>query len=301
MRQGATQTTRRSCLARDHAPVTGRPERTSPLSSTAWHGAIGGLIENSERPDLPARLVDALATLAPIEDAAVFVYPGRSRPTHVFDTFDSAVARKGVHNYAASTYFVNPFYRACLNGLAEGVYRIRDLAPSIHFQSDYPERYRICWRASEEIGFVTENWPEGLQEIDICVRLGPEIFVELGIYRRLAAGGFSEEELERLRIARPVVSALFRRYWLARQNRETRCPTPERRVDDALVNFGRSVLTEREREVARMILRGHSSESIAFNLGISLGTVKTHRRNAYAKLDISSQSELMALFLEDLE
>ena len=55
--------------------------------------------------------------------------------------------------------------------------------------------------------------------------------------------------------------------------------------------------TEREREITQLILRGHSSQSIAFNLGISLGTVKTHRKNAYAKLGISSQSELLSLFL----
>ena len=45
-------------------------------------------------------------------------------------------------------------------------------------------------------------------------------------------------------------------------------------------------------------LRGHSSESIGFNLGISLGTVKTHRKNAYAKLGVTSQSELLSVFLE---
>ena len=57
----------------------------------------------------------------------------------------------------------------------------------------------------------------------------------------------------------------------------------------------------REGEGARMSLHGHSSESICFNLGISLGTVKTHRKNAYAKLGISSQSELLSLFLQSLQ
>jgi DNA-binding CsgD family transcriptional regulator len=60
-------------------------------------------------------------------------------------------------------------------------------------------------------------------------------------------------------------------------------------------------LSDREREVTQLILRGHSSQSICFNLGISLGTVKTHRKNAYAKLNISSQSELLSLFLQSLQ
>ena len=301
MSQGSLQARRPTRVTRDYAPVTMRPAQALPLSSPAWHGAIGGLIENSEHGDLPARLVNALALLAPIEDAAVFVYPGRSRPMYLFDTFDSADAKKGVRNYVDNTYFVNPFYGACLNGLAEGVYRIRDLAPNIHLQSDCRKWYRICWRASEELGYVTESWPEGLQEVDICVRLDPETFVEFGVYRRLAAGGFSDDDIVRLQIALPVVGALLRRYWSVRHGGEARVRALDRRVVDAFANFGSSMLTDREREVVRMILRGHSSESIGCNLGISIGTVKTHRKNAYAKLDISSQSELMALFLESLE
>jgi DNA-binding CsgD family transcriptional regulator len=35
-------------------------------------------------------------------------------------------------------------------------------------------------------------------------------------------------------------------------------------------------------------------------LGISSGTVRIHRRNIYAKLGISSQGELFALFIETL-
>ena len=42
----------------------------------------------------------------------------------------------------------------------------------------------------------------------------------------------------------------------------------------------------------------HSSDSIARSLGIAVGTVRIHRRNVYAKLQISSQQELVAIFLK---
>lgn len=58
--------------------------------------------------------------------------------------------------------------------------------------------------------------------------------------------------------------------------------------------------TVREQAVARLILRGHSTVSIAETLGISQATVKIHRRNLYAKLNISSQSELCSLFIDVL-
>ncbi len=48
------------------------------------------------------------------------------------------------------------------------------------------------------------------------------------------------------------------------------------------------------------MLRGHSSESISRRFGIYTGTVKIHRKNIYAKLGISSQSELFSRFISYL-
>ncbi|MOA65232.1 Transcriptional regulatory protein UhpA [compost metagenome] len=58
------------------------------------------------------------------------------------------------------------------------------------------------------------------------------------------------------------------------------------------------MLTEREREVAHMVLRGHSVKSTASQMSISPETVRMHRKNLYLKLNIGSQSELFALFIE---
>ncbi|MNP83256.1 Response regulator protein TodT [compost metagenome] len=64
--------------------------------------------------------------------------------------------------------------------------------------------------------------------------------------------------------------------------------------------FKCDALSPREHQVARMILKGHSSMSISLNLDIALPTVKTHRKNIYAKLGIATQSELMGLFLDGI-
>lgn len=51
-------------------------------------------------------------------------------------------------------------------GLASGVYRIRDPAPDVFFQSEYYNDDRIKVTSRGEIGYVTRDWPEGLAEID---------------------------------------------------------------------------------------------------------------------------------------
>ena len=58
-----------------------------------------------------------------------------------------------------------------------------------------------------------------------------------------------------------------------------------------------SALTERETQVAVLLLAGHSTKSIAARLSISPETVKVHRRNLYEKLAVSSQAEIFALFM----
>jgi DNA-binding CsgD family transcriptional regulator len=266
-----------------------------------WNRELGALVDNMEAADLPERLVRALTSLVPFELAAAFVYRGRSRPLNIYDNFELADAKKGIAAYVENTYVLNPFYQASQKGLADGVYRIRDLAPDAFFESEYYKTYRVLPDHSEEIGYITEDWPESLEEIDIAITLESDVICELSLYRSLRDRSFTDDELARLSLVIPVIAALLRRYWAWFGASKLEASPPDHRIEQIFASFGAEVLTEREREVTQLILRGHSSESIGFNLGISLGTVKTHRKNAYAKLGISSQSELLSLFLQSFQ
>jgi len=280
----------------------GDHKRAGAIASTAdWYRALGALIDHTQAEDLPGRLVRALAQMVPFELAAVFVYCGRSRPVNVYDNFELADAKKGIAAYVENTYVLNPVYQASLRGIPDGVYRIRDLAPDDFYAGGTHNAYRVLPRATEEIGYITEHWPTGLEEIDITLTLVPKVVAEISIYRSRRRRGFDDGELARVSAAIPLIRGLLRKYWSAFGTAGNRAAPPDTRVDEAFANFGAAVLTGRECEVAQLILRGHSSESICFNLGISLGTVKTHRKNAYAKLEISSQSELLSLFLRSLQ
>lgn len=65
-------------------------------------------------------------------------------------------------------------------------------------------------------------------------------------------------------------------------------------VIDRVLNMASAFvgLTPRERVVCLGILTGYTSESIGFNLGISINSVLTYRKRLYDKLGISSQNEL---------
>jgi DNA-binding NarL/FixJ family response regulator len=56
---------------------------------------------------------------------------------------------------------------------------------------------------------------------------------------------------------------------------------------------GVSPLTAREREVVRLLARGHGNKEVAAALGISVKTVESHRANIMRKLEIRSVVDLV--------
>ncbi|WP_066635946.1 helix-turn-helix transcriptional regulator [Bordetella sp. H567] len=278
-------------------------------------------------------LFAALASLVPFEMVSVLVYPGRGRPVALYDDFREAAYRQGLDNYLRHSYVLNPCYQAYLGGLRSGVIRIRDLVsagggrsaglavaggragPTAEGPTTVPtggspadDLMRVPGAApgvpvavseQEEIGYVTLGWPPHREEVLVMAPLPDDAAAEIGLLRPRASGGFSEPHIDCLRELHPVITAVIRRYWTGLSG--AAATPPDSRIDAAFDNFGKPVLSVREAEIIRMVLQGHSSESIGLHLGISVTTVKTHRKNAYAKLNISTQSELLSLFLKALE
>jgi DNA-binding NarL/FixJ family response regulator len=58
-------------------------------------------------------------------------------------------------------------------------------------------------------------------------------------------------------------------------------------------------LTEREREIVGMLCEGDSSKHVARKLDLSVATVRKHRENVMAKLDVHNVAELIALALKN--
>lgn len=68
-------------------------------------------------------------------------------------------------------------------------------------------------------------------------------------------------------------------------------------ADDFRSKFAR--LTPRERDVIEAVLRGAQNKVAARELGLEVSTIKMHRANAFAKLGVHSQGELIKLAYEN--
>jgi len=64
-------------------------------------------------------------------------------------------------------------------------------------------------------------------------------------------------------------------------------------------NFKKAILTNREKEIIRLITNEYTTDEIAEKLGNCISTVESHRRNIYHKLQVKNTAGLvkMALYL----
>ena len=263
----------------------------------AWAAASAEIVDRFDDPTLPGLLSSALSTLIDFEYSVVFIYRGKANPIHIHDTFPNPQARAGVLNYVKNTYVLNPLYNAYQRGLKTGVYRLRELASERLVDSKSSRKYRICPTASEEIGYLTEGWPAGCEELCIAMELPSGECAELALSRKASQGGFADEDITSLSPVIPFLAAAVRRYWRHARLMHV-SNTPVAGTDDTMQAIGRNLLSPRERELAHLLLRGHSTASVGLRLGISTTTVKTHRKNLYSKLGIATQAEFFSLFVD---
>lgn len=69
---------------------------------------------------------------------------------------------------------------------------------------------------------------------------------------------------------------------------------PRSSTPDVVATVGGQLLTRREAEVLALLQQGRTNPQIAIELGVGVETVRTHARNIYRKLGVSSRGELAA-------
>lgn len=252
-----------------------------------WHAAVARAIASSTVEELCEALADAVDQAVQHEGICLMAFHQDARPEVLHHTLEPAGARHYLDRYLAGPYLLDPLYHLATRERNANLCRFRDEQPDRFRSSEYYRQY--CERTHL------------LDEMDFLADVTEATTVVLVVGRRDRI--FARAELKRLELIEPTVQACIRRIWHLWESRTGR-PAGEDRVDRGLKRcferFGESVLTERERQVSQLLLRGHSSKSIARELDIAPGTVMVHKRNLFAKLNIRSQYELFSLLIDDL-
>ncbi|MFM0594839.1 MULTISPECIES: helix-turn-helix transcriptional regulator [Paraburkholderia] len=258
------------------------------FTEVAMHQALARVIDHLGGPRFWRNLILLLDEVMPFDNAlAVLIGPdGVPRVLDEFDTGGTDVPSP-VPLYLNGLYLLDPFLQAAHDGLADGLYRLEEVAPDLFRQSEYFLSY---FRDAV-----------GEDELQLIVKLAPThdvVSLSLGAKTR-----FDVEALGRLAVCAPWLIATIRQHQarLATEpGKRADSGDLSGRVERALAGFGAELLSEREMSIARLVLRGNSSKAIAERLAISPETVKVHRRNLYNKLGISTQPELFSLFIQAL-
>ena len=273
--------------------VQAKRTKYAALENANWVSMLSKCIDSIGAEGFGQNLVAALNSLANFDHTVVFAYHHNEKPHCLYHSFLSENRPVFVDDYLNGPYLLDPFFQACGRKVETGLYRLRDIAPDRFYQSEYYRSYYVQTGLSEEVCY-TFYLPKGVAVVISLMRAGE-------------SQRFSVREFRLLESVALIVVSLAKQHWQdISESFDVEAVENVAQVDRSLIVsavsdlFGKRI-TPREKQVVAQVLEGHSSESIARDLGISVGTVRIHRRNVYAKLQISSQQELFSIFFEKIK
>ncbi len=263
------------------------------VGNATWISLLSQCIDSIGTGEFSENLVDALKSIADFDYSVSFAYHQNEQPICLYHTFSPAKRVIFVDDYLKGPYLLDPFFKACGRKVGTGLYRLRDIAPDRFYQSEYYRSYYVQTGLAEEIGY-TFYFLNGVAVVISLMRSGD-------------SSRFSAREFRLLESVVPIVDSLTQRHWHDVHNSfgtgssDMESGESQTFIEKTVSTLFSPRITPRETQVVAQVLEGHSSDSIARSLGISVGTVRIHRRNIYGKLQISSQQELFSIFFQKIK
>ena len=257
--------------------------RPLPNSAESHLGAaIAALGSDEFAPALYAWLYRSFE----IDNTTMLAYFQTRRPQILFcQARVPAVHDRIESDYISGSYLLDPYHELHVARVEPGLYRLRDFAPDQFQRNEYYASYYRQTTLIDEIAYVA--YPAEGVSVHIC----------LG---RDASSGriFSPRDLDVAHRLSSIACGLATKHWAGLSSSGDYTDAAlVRRVQDRLADRHGIALSQRQSEVALLILRGHSSVSIGLRLEISPQTVKVFRKQLYRKCAISSQAELFSLVM----
>ncbi|MFI4981141.1 MAG: LuxR C-terminal-related transcriptional regulator [Nevskiales bacterium] len=238
------------------------------------------LIELCGTPRFEPELFQAAREATACEHLTAFAFADSTKPRIVLaaNATELPVARQVAQKYIHQYWALDPARtleppKVCCGG----DYALRFYADEIE-HSDYRQDCYTGVGLHDRISLITTRDGETLR---------------VNFYKAAKCGRFTPEEVDHIMEASDLILSLLAKHdAVALPAGKDVSRAFERRL-----KLVAKRLPRREMEVCTLIATGMSSEGIALDLGVSLNTVLTHRKRAYARLGISSQNELLRLLL----
>lgn len=254
---------------------------------TAWSDALGCAIQATGTEDFYPCLCRGLAQLPDLDYPVVLYFPQGEPPLAIHSQYVDDDYRLHIERYIAGPYILDPYYRLSMDEHSSGLFRLKDIAPDNFKRSEFYQQYYKAIKAEDELSFV-----QTLSNGDA---------VHISINHQDGSANFSRQMVQFLSATAPIIIALTEQHWAKVETKPSSSgQSLHQELTRGLALFGSSLLTEREQATLSLVLQGHSNQSAAERLGISISTIKLHRKHIYSKFDISSQSELFHLFIDCL-
>jgi len=251
----------------------------------SWQKNLALLIDHQRLRSFPNALEDYLKTLCAFDTFLIVTYKKAFRPIIISPT-DPTEQSPTLRNYLSHAYVLDPLFHAIQGGVSSGITRLVEIMPDSFETTEY---YQNCY---QNFGLV--------DEIDLIIHLDNQVTCALTLGRKAVLGSITRAELKALNEFYPILNALIRQFWQSQSGEFLQYERSDGPMKQALKSFASGVLTQREREITGLILRGFSSKAIADRLHISVGTVKVHRKNIHSRLNTSTQSEIFTQFIAHL-
>jgi len=257
------------------------------LDSLELPTAIAALVSAGTDGDIAAALTAAIGSAVDHDATCLLAFHQDAPPEVLHHTMNARRARHYLDRYLAGPYMLDPLYQLALRRDKPTICRCRDESPDRFRSSEYFRHYYERTHLADEMDFLLD------------IHRQTTLVLVVGRWEKR----FSRSDVASLHWLEPIVNAAMQRIWdawSAQRTDDDRDLSMHQRLTRCFEHFGESRLTQRERQITQLLLRGHSSKSVARELDIAPGTVMVHKRNLFSKLGITSQYELFSLFIDKL-
>lgn len=262
-------------------------QKIAPETTKQCFGELADAIEMVGHDGFLAALSRVCQSASGYDSTFVTAFFPNHPPVELYDNLDDEFSASTIAPYFDFAYLLDPFYNLYLTGTEDRIVALKECAPDDFLTSEY---YQTFYSGT---GLFDET------SLFISFENGACLTVSLG--SREEGFEMSDQARQALEGLFPCIAALCRRHW---PKLDPECDRGQGRIgqhlEKSFERFTTSALSGRETEIVHLILKGHSSKSIARELGNSPETVKVHRKRIHNKLHIASQGELFSLFLDSL-